>query len=124
MRSVAIAALALVLPLVPPVQADQFDECNSLTSTKNCHEIVLPTSPPSQTGRGTTYYLYAYALRCPVEKPGDSDCVGRQNTEHELPGGGGFGLVYEETNKYPGLQRFGITLPDGTKYPPDLMIAY
>jgi hypothetical protein len=124
MRLVATAILVLALPLVPTplVQANDFDECNDLRANKPCHEFELPAAPP---GHGKKYYLYAASLRCPVDKPNDAACVGRQNPQSELPGGGGFGLLYEETNTFPGLQRFEITLPDGiTKYPADKMILY
>lgn len=123
MRLVAVLTLVLLMPLVPVGKANHdlpHDECaNSATAPNPCLHVDLPQSPP---GHGKKYYAWLAGLRC---QPSDTDCQGRPNqNSFGVPGGGFWGLVYEETNTYPGLQRFAFRLKDNTLVPPDRMVLY
>lgn len=110
----------LLLAVLPPLAASMsdFQECRGLTASRRCHVAVVPLSAAGGSDR--TFYLYLHAATCP---PADADCRATPNPNHTLPGGGSWGLVYEETNGLPGLQRFPYVLPDG-RYPPDTMVVY
>lgn len=79
MRQVALVAIALIavaLPLLPTVAAG--NECVSL-----CVTI------PAQAGQTSTYYVYANSIGCPHNGP---------------PGCRVDGLLWQETNSVDGLQ--------------------
>lgn len=118
MRTVAIALALFLLPLATPALAqNQHDECKDLFDRKPCHEI--PVESPVTQVKSTRYYLYLGWTNCPTHMP--PDCMGKPNDNRVLPMTVA-GTLYEETNKYPGLQRFELRLDQSTVYAPDRMI--
>lgn len=120
MRIVAVILALVLLPLVAPgALGAANDACsNQVAHPKPCVRVDI-----TQAGQNKTFYLYAAAADC-ATKFQSSDCRGEPNPSTTLPGGGFWGFLYEETNRYPGLQRFPLTLPDGTTYPADKMVIF
>ena len=120
MRIVAVILALVLLPLsIPGALAAPHDACsNQVAHPKPCVRIDV-----TQAGQSKTFYVYAAAYEC-ATKFQDSSCRGEGSGGRTLPGGDFWGFVYEETNKYPGLQRYQLVLPDGTTYPADKMVLY
>lgn len=118
MRHVALIFAALTLAAaLPATAAPTFDDCPEVpVPSKPCVRVdTRPTGMTPPDGKPRTYYVYAAVLACAPSF--ESTCAGRP-TE----GGMGFaGLVYEESNGYPGLQRFAFYAL-GTFYDPDTTV--
>lgn len=112
MRYVAIALAALTMTCAFPAMAAQenpWDECGTVihanpsqgVTQKPCHDQTIdPAAPGAPSGR---YYVYFAAAKCAPDMK--SECTGRVNDDHPAPTAPILGTVYEETNKYSGLQR-------------------
>lgn len=101
MRLVAatLPLLFLVATLPTPALAAT-DECDAPA----CQTILVPT--PAPVGQ-KTYYVYSQALTCP---PLNGQCT-------KSPPARVIGLVWEETNKLPGLQRTKTATQNGNVDP-------
>lgn len=117
MRFVAIALAALILPLSSPgIAADEnpWDECGTLLhsnpsqglSQKPCHgQSVDPVAPGAPSAH---YYFYVAAVKCAPEMK--AECTYDRDGEHVAPWSPFLGTIYEESNKYPGLQRYDVVI--------------
>lgn len=124
MRNVAIALAALTLIAALPTVLSA-DECAAAGSGSLCIPIAAtrPTSPPGVPQIPNepffgTYYLWLGAGHCTTFDLNDCRSVGANRFGFALPNevGGGrtpgvgiFGLLYQETNGAPGLQRYFTT---------------
>lgn len=120
MRIAALLLAFALLPIVAPqAAANPYDACsNSVTHPKPCLKVEI-----TQLNQNRAYYVYVAAAGC-ADKMHSTDCRGEPNPNRAIPAGGLWGFAYEETNRYPGLQRFAITHPDGSVTPPDRMLLF
>lgn len=124
-RPVAIALVALMWAAALPsgVAATPYDDCAGGPAGANpCVTISVPRETPDDRAipppaGGLTYYLWAAAAKCAPTF--DGFCSGRPAGGNPALGGV-VGVLYEETNGGPGLQRFSRFV--GTTLPPDAMI--
>ena len=106
MRFAPLLLFATLLFASLPAQAG--DEC---TSAARCFTL---TTNDANAANGavpkSTYYLYGAAALC--QPPASGQCAGRPTATY-------VGLLYEETNGLPGLQRWATQ-----DAPPDTLRAY
>ncbi|GEM_PF-5540460 len=110
MRHVALVALALLVAL-PSIHAGSTvpDDCAAAGMT-GCTAVPVPDSP---AGGKTTYFVYTAVAGCAPDVSDDS-CMGRPNAGPlDLAG-----VVYQDTNPLPGLQRT-IVIINHVTYQPD-----
>ena len=119
MRPFAIAVALLLLPFASPALAvEEHDECKDAFARNPCVEILTPSPHPAAPAK--QYYLYLGWTKCPPQN--SPHCMGTPNDNHELPFKPLFGTLYEDTNKYPGLQRHALRLSDTLVIAPDRIL--
>lgn len=105
MRLVAITLVAIMSLGLLPVQAAPFgseDECaDSLTAPDPCVHVDTTSTPGAPTNARKVIYVWLAAAECAPAFA--SECSGRP--AHEPRALGFAGVIYEETNGQPGLQR-------------------
>lgn len=124
--AVAMAVLSLVALYPPTVSAD---DCANVAAPSFCTPInaTRPNSPPGVPSLPPTtywgkYYLWLGVGYCVGATLPSADCRGVPATgpvgvekPDQVGGGtvgfGQFGMLYEETNGFPGLQRFVTSSP-------------
>lgn len=134
MRLVAtMVALVGIIALLPQVEAN---ECNTSTSPARACVTIPVAKPASQPGVPSvpdtpywgTYYLWLGPGHCAA--PTSNECLGTPSAPNSgvpLPVGqpvgvGTFGMLYQESNGLPGLQR-AQTFSGGIKAPDRMILV-
>lgn len=118
MRTVAIFFALLTLAAALPVASANNACTTNPGEPRVC--VTVPVTSPNPAVASKTYYVYAGHAACKEVPlgPFTSECSGTPAT-----GGatlGLFGIVYEETNGLPGLQRTDLIV--GRYYPADRIL--
>lgn len=122
MKTVAVTlvavALAALLPHAPAAPMNPHDNCaNAIDAPKPCVRIEKPMGVPSPVNQ--YYYLWVAAYQCAPQF--EKACVGTEESTGNPPLKR-MGLLYEEQNRYPGLQRMKLVISPREIYAPDPIV--